>query len=122
MFSRGLILGGQECLCATSQKRHLMRVILFTVDYCLFANGDVSIRFYGEIDNVVLESFISYLVVTRYFFNLHYAVNLQLRLRAKTKANPERGRAKSELGWAKSEQGRAKSEQGRASWKFHIEY
>ena len=60
--------------------------------------------------------------LTRYFFNLHYAVNLQLRLRAKTKANPERGRAKSELGWAKSEQGRAKSEQGRASWKFHIEY
>ena len=59
---------------------------------------------------------------TRYFFNLHYAVNLQLRLRAKTKANPERGRAKSELGWAKSEQGRAKSEQGMASWKFHIEY
>ena len=62
------------------------------------------------------------LLLTRYFFNLHYAVNLQLRLRAKTKANPERGRAKSELGWAKSEQGRAKSEQGRASWKFHIEY
>ena len=55
MFSSGLILGGQECLCATSQKRHLTRVILFTVNYCLFANGDVSIRFNEKDDNVVLE-------------------------------------------------------------------
>ena len=55
---------------------------------------------------------------TRYFFNLHYAVNLQLRLRAKIKANPERDRANPERGWAKSEQGRAKSEQRRASWKL----
>ena len=58
MFSSGLILGGRECLCATSQKRHLTRVILFilfTVNYCLFANGDVSIRFNGENDNVMLE-------------------------------------------------------------------
>ena len=31
------------------------RVILFTVNYCLFANGDVSIRFNGKDDNVVLE-------------------------------------------------------------------
>ena len=45
MFSSGLILGEDDCLCATSQKRHLMRVILFTVNYCLFAHGDVSIRF-----------------------------------------------------------------------------
>ena len=30
-------------------------VILFTVNYCLFANGDVSIRFNGKDDNVVLE-------------------------------------------------------------------
>ena len=58
---------------------------------------------------------------TRYFFNLHYAVNLQLRLRAKTKANPERGRANPERGRAKSEQGRAKSEQRRASWKLRRE-
>ena len=41
-------------ICATSQKRHLMRVILF-VNYCLFANGDVSIRFNGKYDKVVLE-------------------------------------------------------------------
>ena len=34
MFSSGLILGGHECLCATSQKRHITRVILFTVNYC----------------------------------------------------------------------------------------
>ena len=55
MFSAGLILGGHECLCATSQKCHLMRVSLFTVNYCLFAKGDVSIRFSGKDDNVVLE-------------------------------------------------------------------
>ena len=58
---------------------------------------------------------------THYFFNLHYAVNLQLRLRAKTKANPERGRANPERGRAKSEQGRAKSEQRRANWKLRRE-
>ena len=56
MFSIGLILSGHECLCATSQKRHLTRVILFTVNYCLFAHLDVSIRFNGKNDNVVLES------------------------------------------------------------------
>ena len=61
------------------------------------------------------------LLKTHYFFNLHYAVNLQLRLRAKTKANPERGRANPERGRAKSEQGRAKSEQRRASWKLRRE-
>ena len=55
MFSSGLLLGGHECLCATSQKRHLTRVILFTLNYCLFAHGDVSIRFNGKDDNVVLE-------------------------------------------------------------------
>ena len=43
-------------LCAMSQKRNLTRVILFTVNYCLFANGDVSIRFNGKDDNVVLDS------------------------------------------------------------------
>ena len=56
MFSSGLILGGHECLCAKSQKRHLTRVILFTVNYCLFANGDVSIRFIGKDNKGVLES------------------------------------------------------------------
>ena len=55
MFSSGLILGGHECLCATSQKCHLLHVFFFTVNYCLFANGDVSIRFNGKDDNVVLE-------------------------------------------------------------------
>ena len=34
MFPSGLVLGGHECLCATSQKRHITRVILFTVNYC----------------------------------------------------------------------------------------
>ena len=29
---------------------------LFTVNYCIFANGDVSIGFNGKDDNVVLES------------------------------------------------------------------
>ena len=55
MFSHGLILSRHECLCAMSQKSHLTRVILSTVNYCLFANGDVSIRFNGKDDNVVLE-------------------------------------------------------------------
>ena len=32
MFSSGLILSGHECLCATSQKRHPTRVILFAVN------------------------------------------------------------------------------------------
>ena len=34
MLSSGLILGGHECLCATSKKRHLTRFILFRVNYC----------------------------------------------------------------------------------------
>ena len=55
MLSSGLILGGHECLCKTSQKSHLTRVILFTANYSLFANGDVSIRFNGKGDIVVLE-------------------------------------------------------------------
>ena len=54
-FSSGLIRGGLECLCAMSQNRYLTRIILFTVKYCIFANGDVSIRFNGKDDNVVLE-------------------------------------------------------------------
>ena len=55
MFSSGLILGGHECLCAMSQKRHITRIILITMNYCLFANDDVSIRSIGKDDNVVLE-------------------------------------------------------------------
>ena len=55
MFSNGLILGRHECLCAMSQKCHLTRITLYTVNYCLFANGDVSIRFNGKDDNIVLE-------------------------------------------------------------------
>ena len=55
MFSSGLILGSRECICATLQKRLITRVILFTVNYCLFADGDASIRFNGKDDNVVLE-------------------------------------------------------------------
>ena len=53
MFSDGLVFGGHECLCATSQKRNITRVTLFTLIYCLFANGDVSIRFSEKDDNVV---------------------------------------------------------------------
>ena len=55
MFSSGFILGGHECLCGMSQKSNLTGVILFTVNYCLFSNGGVSIRFNGKDDNVVLE-------------------------------------------------------------------
>ena len=42
-------------------KRHLTSVILFTVNYCLFANGDGSIRFNGKDENVVLEFSFSHL-------------------------------------------------------------
>ena len=35
-----------------------MCVILFTVNYRIFANGGVSIRFNGKDDNVVLELYI----------------------------------------------------------------
>ena len=61
MFTGGLILREHECLCAMSQKRHLTRIILFTVNYCLFANGDISINMIksnGKDNNVVLESFL----------------------------------------------------------------
>ena len=33
---------------ASYEKCHLTRVIFFTVNYCYFANDDVSIRFYGK--------------------------------------------------------------------------
>ena len=74
MFSSGLIVGGHECLCATSQKRHLTRILLFTVNYCKFANGGVSIRFNGKDDNVVLErknfNIIGTPFVTEFFYFL----------------------------------------------------
>ena len=60
-FSSGLILGGHECLCAMSQKHHLTHVILFTVNYCLFANDEVSIRFNGKDDNVMLDLHLRFL-------------------------------------------------------------
>ena len=59
MFSSGLILGGHECLCATSQKRHLYARNFVKVNFCLFANGDVSIRFNGQYDDVVLEWYLN---------------------------------------------------------------
>ena len=58
MYSRGLILGGHECLRAASQKCHLTRINLFTVNYCLFENGDVSITFNGKDHNIMLECFL----------------------------------------------------------------
>ena len=36
--------------------------LLFMVNYCKFAHGDVSIRFNGKNDNVVLESVINNMV------------------------------------------------------------
>ena len=69
MISSGLILGRRECLIATSQKRHLMHVILFTVNYCLFANCDVSIRFNGKDDNIVLESKVKHAVILNLYFS-----------------------------------------------------
>ena len=65
-------LGGHECLSAMSQKRHLTRVILFTVNYCLFANGDTSIRFSRKDDNIVLEFLFVYLSDSNDFINHSY--------------------------------------------------
>ena len=50
-----LIFSGCKCLHATSQKRALSHAISLTVNYRLFAHGDVSYIFNGENDNVVLE-------------------------------------------------------------------
>ena len=44
-----------KCLDATSQKRPLSHAILLAVNYRLFSHGDVSYRFNGKNDNVVLE-------------------------------------------------------------------
>ena len=51
----GLVFGGRKCLHAMSQKRALSHAILLAVNYLLFSNGDVSYRFNGKNDNVVLE-------------------------------------------------------------------
>ena len=41
-------------MCDVTKTPHYARYFV-TVNYCLFANGDVSIRFNGKDDNVVLE-------------------------------------------------------------------
>ena len=55
-FYDGLLFLGRKCLHATSQKRALSHAISLAVNYRLFSHGDVSYRFNGENDNVVLES------------------------------------------------------------------
>ena len=47
-------------------KNVTLRAFLFTVNYCLFANKDVSIRFNVKNDNVVLELLIKYFCKSRY--------------------------------------------------------
>ena len=55
MFYYELIFGGRKCLHATSQKRALSHAISLAVNYHLFSHGDVSYRFNGKNDNVLLE-------------------------------------------------------------------
>ena len=54
-FYYGLLFLGRKFLHATSQKRTLSHAISLAVNYRLFLHGDVSYRFNGENDNVVLE-------------------------------------------------------------------
>ena len=54
-FYHGLLFLGRKCLHATSQKRALLHAISLAVNYGLFSHGDVSYRFNGKNDNVVLE-------------------------------------------------------------------
>ena len=54
-FYYGLIFGGRKCLHATSQKCALSHAISLAVNYRLFSHSDVSYRFNGKNDNVVLE-------------------------------------------------------------------
>ena len=56
-FYYGLFFDGRKCLHATSQKRALSHPISLAVNYRLFSHGDVSYRFNGKNDNVVLEIF-----------------------------------------------------------------
>ena len=44
--------------------------ILFTVNYCLFANCDVSIRFNGKDDNVVLEFNFLYIWKVKFCYSM----------------------------------------------------
>ena len=59
-FFYGLIFGGRKCLHATSQKRTLSHALSLAVNYRLFSHDDVSYRFNGKNDNVVLEFSIIY--------------------------------------------------------------
>ena len=54
-FYYGLIIGGRKCLHATSQKRALSHAISLAVNYRLFSHCEVSYRFNGKNDNIVLE-------------------------------------------------------------------
>ena len=58
--------------------RRLSRVILFTVNYCLFANGDVSIRFNGKDDNDVLEFILFYFFFYFFYFILYIYIFIYL--------------------------------------------
>ena len=58
-FYYGLIFGGRKCLHPTSQKRALSHAISLAVNYRLFSHGDVSYRFNGKHDIVVLEYLIA---------------------------------------------------------------
>ena len=63
VFYCGLLFLGRKCLHAMSQKRALSHAISLAVNYRLFSHGDVSYRFNGKNDNVVLEFFIKTYVV-----------------------------------------------------------
>ena len=54
-------------------------VILFTVNYCLFANGDVSFRFNGKVDNVVLELYLKdFCLISHHHLVLKYEIRLAI--------------------------------------------
>ena len=54
-FYYGLIFGGRKCLHAMSQKGALSHAISLAVNYRLFLHSDVSFRFNGKNEKVVLE-------------------------------------------------------------------
>ena len=55
-FYYGLLFLGRKCLHAMSHKHALSHAISLAVNYRLFSHGDVSYKFNGKTDNVVLES------------------------------------------------------------------
>ena len=55
MFPTELFSADVNVIQATSQKRAFSHAISFTVNYSLFTHSDVSYRFNGENDHVVLE-------------------------------------------------------------------